>query len=136
MWLIKGREISFDMDDGETLVLPKAYGMVHSPDTAKKRYVYFGPFQKTKKPVSDLPQLAHAYFGNDYKGHVASIDIPDGSWRSVGRVTVIFYDRPGEHADYYRHEFSTPVPLSSNGRWHRLSLPEGAVVNDRGFVRP
>jgi hypothetical protein len=136
MWLIKGREISFDLTDGETLELPIDHGMIHSPDTAKRCFVYFGPFKKTKTSVSELPRMASLYFGNAYAGHVAYIDIPGGLWRSMGRVDTIFYDRPGEHRDYYRHKFSEPIPLSRNGRFHRLSLPRGCVVNDRGFVSP
>jgi hypothetical protein len=136
MWLIKGREISFDMEDGETIALPKAYGMIHSPDTVRKCHVYFGPFEKTRQIESELNQTAKKYFGDDYDGRVAYIDIPSGSWRSAGRARVIFYDRPGQYSDYYRHEFSEPVPLSVNGRFYRLSLPDGCVVNDRGFVTP
>lgn len=136
MWLIKGREISFDMEDGESLSLPKAYGMIHSPDTTRRCHVYFGPYKSTRKPVSKLPQIARAYFGDRYEGTIAEVDIPEGSWRPVGRATVIFYDRPGEAGDYYRHEFAQPIPLSTNGKFHRLSLPEGCVVNDRGFVKP
>ena len=135
-WLIKGREISFDMTDGETIELPITHGMIHSPDTSKKCHVYFGPYQKTREAVSELPRIANAYFGSDYKGRVAYLDIPNGKWRPVGEVDVIFYDRPGEHRDYYRHKFAKPIPLSVNGRFHRLSLPNGCVVNDRGFVTP
>jgi hypothetical protein len=135
-WLIKGREISFDMDDGETLSLPIEFGMIHSPDTNRRCSVYFGPYKRTREAVSQLPRIASLYFGSDYDGRVAYIDIPSGAWRPVGKVDVIFYDRPGEHRDYYRHQFEKPVPLSANGRFHRLSLPSGCVVNDRGFVSP
>jgi len=135
-WLIKGREISFDTTDGETIELPIAYGMIHQPDGPKKCHVYFGPYKKTKEAVTELPRIANAYFGSDYKGHVAYIDIPSGKWRTVGEVDVIFYDRPGEHRDYYRHKFDRPIPLSRNGKFYRLSLPSGCVVNDRGFVTP
>ena len=136
MWLIKGREISFDLDSGETVELPIDYGMIHSPDTAKKCHVYFGPYKKTREVVSQLPRIATLYFGSDYDGHVAYVEFPSGSWRPAGKVETIFYDRPGEHRDYYRHKFEEPASLSVNGRFHRLSLPSGCVVNDRGFVWP
>ena len=89
MWLIKGREISFDLDDGETIELPIDHGMIHSPDSKQKCHVYFGPFKKTRQAVSELPRIASAYFGSDYKGRVAYVDIPGGKWRSVGNVDVI-----------------------------------------------
>lgn len=133
MWLIKGREISFDMDDGETIELPKSFGMIHKPSTCR---VYFGPYEKTRESVSELNQAQKLYFGSDYDGLIAYIDFPRGSWQPVGRVDAIFYDRPGEHIDYYRHQFKKSVPLSVSGRFHRLSLPGGCVVNDRGFVDP
>jgi len=136
MWLVKGRKISFEMQDGQTLELPKRYGMMHNPNRTTKCQVYFGPYDRTQESVAKLPKTASLYFGSDYDGRIGYIDIPSGRWSSVGDVTRIYYERPGQHADYYQHPFKQPVPLSQNGDFYRLALPNGCVVNDRGFVVP
>jgi hypothetical protein len=136
MWLIKGREISFEMDDGQKIALPKRYGMIHNPKQSTKCVVYFGPYERAGESVTQMPRIASLYFGSDYDARGGYIDLPEGKWDRVGNVNVIFYDRPGEHSDYYRHEFKEPVPLSRNGEYWRITLPKGSVVNDRGFVSP
>jgi len=136
MWLIKGSNISFELDDGQSLALPKRYGMMHNPKQTTKCLVYFGPFDRTQENVAQVPRIASLYFGSDYKARVGYIDFPRGKWDPVGNVSRIYYERPGEHADYYQHPFNEPVPLSRNGEFHRITLPKGSVVNDRGFVSP
>jgi hypothetical protein len=136
MWLVKGRKISFEMADGPDINLPVSFGMIHNPKQTTKCRVYFGPYEKTPEQVAQLPHIATLYFGSDYNGRVGYVDIPEGKWTAVGDVTRIYYERPGEHADYYQHPFDEPVPLSRNRQWHRIVLPKGCVVNERGFVQP
>ena len=136
MWLIKGRRISFEMDDGTTLELPVSHGMMHNPNKQSRCRVYFGPFERSGESITKVDRFTTNYFGSDYKARAGYIDFPEGKWTHVGAVARIYYERPGEFSDYYQHPFKEPVPLSRNGSFYRLELPKGCVVNDRGFVSP
>lgn len=138
---IKGRRVAFEMEGGRIHTLPPSYGMIHDP-TGKffpKCHVFFGPYQRTETPVSKT-SLETAYYGSNYPGKEARLELPRGPWRIVGNVVQIFYWRPGRHEGAYFHPFATqtqrPLQLAQSGRFYRLSLPESCVVNERGFVWP
>lgn len=140
MILIKGTDVKFEMADGRILSLPPKHGIIHDPSgqALPRCDVYFGPFQKGRTPI-DLPtKEARAYFGRFYDARAAVVDVPPGPWKPVGDVTQIFYVRPGVHQGRYYHLFreGNLLRLSRCRAFHRLDLPEGCVVNDRGFVKP
>ena len=137
--LIKGRDISFEVLHGKTLTLPKSHGMIHNPDVGgdgERCRVYFGPYEKTDGAVTKLTTRARNYFGGDYQGRHAYVNFPSGKWKLSCTIMAIFYQRDGEHADYYRHEFERPLPLYELGKFYRLNLGKGCVLNDRGYVFP
>jgi hypothetical protein len=78
-------------------------------------------------------------------------------WSFVGAVAAIDYERYGEHADKYRHEFDGEGERGGDAPWskmlfleiaapqpvlyryrsiYRMELPDGFVFNWRGFVWP
>lgn len=66
-----------------------------------------------------------------------SVEIPEGPWRRVALVKFIRYRRAGFEKPF-EHEYDVPVKLEDTMRplaW-RLPLPEGCIVDNRGFVTP
>jgi hypothetical protein len=139
--MVKGRRVRFELEDHRIVTLPAGHAMVHDPKGIDfpRCHIYFGPLQKTQKGT-DLRREGRAYFGSSYPARVARIEVPDGAWHPVGHVIQIFYERPGKHKGLYYHPFKTRLPqklvLSKNGSMYRLTLPQGCIVNDRGFVYP
>jgi hypothetical protein len=125
--------------------LPRGFVVIH--DTAGKLLspcdLYIVKWYSNKGvAVSDLPhdELASVreYYGAKTKIKVGLVEIPEGPWEKVGRVQLIRYFRAGKAEDTYEHEFDPPVDLFDCARplaW-RLPLPQGCVVDDRGFVWP
>jgi hypothetical protein len=150
--LVKGTHVAFDLAKGGTLERPARDGMLHdeSGEVWPKSSVLVGPFEKTARPV-DAGAAGAAYFGAGYQTRGALVHLPPrdlGAWTKVGKVTVVWYVRPGTRAPGpFRHEYGggwetfflgkghQPV-LYRSGKWVRLELGRGAVVDDRGFVRP
>ena len=140
MILIKGRRVWCEMRDGREIYCPASFGMMHDPEGEHwpACVLLIGPYRRSRRSV-DLSNAAKDYFGPDYDGHEASIDVPQGAWKSLGEVSEIFYERTGlTHPGDYRHAFrkDSHVILSKSGRFFRLELPKGCVVNWRGFVNP
>ncbi|HTQ47931.1 MAG TPA: hypothetical protein VMI75_34475 [Polyangiaceae bacterium] len=143
--LVKGGEVDLILVDdnrsrrkSNTIVLPTGYGMCHdeSGRNLPRCSVFFGPIVVTDERVEKLPKDAALYFGDDYEARKARIDVPDGKWKSVGKVTEIIYYRPGRYEHDWRHEFETPVALFKQGRWYAMKLPRGCRVTWRGFEKP
>jgi len=66
-----------------------------------------------------------------------SVEIPQGPWRPVAKIKFIRYRRAG-FRKAFEHEYAVPVDLEDTMRplaW-RLPLPEGCIIDNRGFVRP
>jgi hypothetical protein len=130
----KPREIS-----GKIVVLPVAYGIIHDPDGEhfERCECFFGPYKGTRRQV-EMTSRAKAYMGPSYPATFAVVDVPRGAWNSVGEVAQIFYRRPGRYQGKYFHPFKDgygPM-LSKNGRFYKLALAGGCIVDDRGFVFP
>lgn len=131
------------MDDGARVVLPPKFGIIHDPEGVDlpKCNVYLGPYEISRKQAT-LTKAAAAYFGHSYRGRVARVDVPKGPWNVVGSARVIFYERPGRYQGRYFHPFykkaafPKPLLLRKCGAFFKLDLPDGCVVNDRGFVFP
>ena len=138
MIIIKGERVVFKMADGSTKRLPPAYGMIDDPDGRQlpKCVVFVGPCRRTKEPL-DGGGKARAYFGSKYPTKKAFVALPAKSWHPVGEVVEILYMRRGKYAASYFHPFKKFSPtLSRSGRYYRLELRDGCIVDDRGFVFP
>jgi hypothetical protein len=83
-------------------------------------------------------QVAHTYFGRNVAINVGEVEVPEGPWSRVAKVKYIRYRRQGNAKGNYEHPFDPPVFLYSTQRplsW-KLKLPNGCIVDERGFVRP
>lgn len=70
-------------------------------------------------------------------GHApAWIAIPGRQWIKIGLVGQVDYTRPDGELKY--HPFRVPVELwvTKDGIAHRLRLPSGCIVDERGIVDP
>lgn len=124
--------------------LPAGYVVVHdaSGRLLSKCDIYILKWRRsgTKRPQEIHPrdeQVARDYFGSNARIGSGSIEIPAAKWTRVTRVAVIRYRRYG-FAKPFAHQYDPPVDLFMTKRplaW-RLPLPEGCVVDSRGFVRP
>jgi len=127
------------------VVLPGGYVVVHDTtgNLLSKCDLYIVKWYSLQGvSVSDLPHrelsAARKYYGAKTPIKVGSVDVPDGSWSEVGDVQFIRYFRAGHAQDTYEHMFDPPVKVydcDSPLAW-RLPLPEGCIVDDRGFVWP
>lgn len=127
------------------IVIPTDFVLVHDTKAAllNRCELYLLRWRKggagdTSLIHPDDVQAAHDYFGSGYQLQHGSVELPDGKWERVAKVAFIRYTRQGQHAAKYEHEFEPPAwiydctrPLS----W-KLKLPNGCIVDDRGFVRP
>jgi hypothetical protein len=138
--VIKGSHVEFRMADGSRRRLPVSYGMIHDPDGKNfpRCSVFVGPVTRTQQPVKPSSKAVD-YFGSKYIPRKAIIQglVRSRNWVPVGEVAEIFYVRRGRHADRYYHPFKRFNPtLSKSGRFYRLDLRDGCIVDDRGFVFP
>lgn len=152
--IIKGSNVQFEMKrpegapsatdapkkiSGKLVKLPTNYGIIHDPEGEHfdKCECFFGPHKSTTRTVEMTPK-AKAYMGPSYPATFAVVDVPQGPWNSVGEVAQIFYKRPGRYQGRYFHPFKTGYgpSLFKSGRYYRLALPGGCIVDDRGFVFP
>jgi hypothetical protein len=154
--IVKGRRVAFDFVDGAEMDVSPEHAMMHDPEgkTWARCSVLIGPFSpgspegvpKGGKSVS----AARDYYGRSYELKAGELDTPPralSGWRKVGLVRRIYYWRPGPK---YRGDFQHPVGKRKHvffgpkgrgavyvrGRWVRLELPAGCILDDRGFVWP
>jgi hypothetical protein len=124
--------------------LPPSYVLVHDATgrLLEKCDIYIVRWRSSRrKQVSEIHQndlaAAQDYFGPNAPIRGGFVEIPTGPWKRVARVRFIRYSRFG-FATPFEHRYDPPVDLSSTTRplaW-RLPLPEGCVIDNRGFVRP
>lgn len=127
------------------VVLPESYVLVHDPGGTllSKCDLYVVKWRSTAKNRAtivrpELMRTARAYFGSNSHITRGTVDIPKGRWQRVAKVQFIRYRREGDDNNNYEHEYDVPVDLMycrTPLAW-RLPLPEGCIVNARGFVRP
>lgn len=128
------------------VVLPKNYVVVHDTSgTLLSRcdlYIvrYFSlPTSGQDEISAGALSAARDYYGNDARIRVGSVEIPEGPWKKIpGKMGLIRYRRLGELADNYEHVWEPSVHLYDcrNPIAWRLPLPDGCIVDPRGFVRP
>ena len=93
-------------------------------------------------PRPEEVREAEAYFGEGKKIRRGRVQIPQGKWRKICRIAVIRYTRYGDLAGDYEHPYDLyyekPVWLFILNRplAFKLRLPDGCLVDERGFVRP
>jgi hypothetical protein len=126
------------------IVLPAKYVLVHDATgiilTPCDLYAVKWHRSGAKRALEIAPEdltAAHDYFGDDAALRSGSIDIPDGPWKRLARVKFIRYRRYG-FSNHFEHEYAPAVDLLYSKRplaW-KLALPEGCVVDARGFVVP
>ena len=142
--LIKGYGVKFERTAGKAIVLPYRYGIIHDPEGTilPPCNVYFGPYTISKRVVEAPSRAAREYFGRDYKLRYITVAIPSGTWKPVGEVAVLHYVRTegSAHGGPYFHPIKQPLnpsaPLTKNGRFYKIAMPDGCVINWRGFVFP
>lgn len=161
MLIAKGYEVSFILVDGSKVAAPTSYAMLHDPSGSSwpERSVLIAPFSRSSRSDTSIEDaLGEEYFGHAPKR--GTIDLPDralSGWVDLGQVEEISYSRrrpfglPAQHKGSYYHPFDgteglrgvlsmffeaeAPV-LYRRGRLLRIELPEGVVLNERGFVWP
>lgn len=129
--------------------VPRGYVLVHdtSGNLLSRCDLYVVKWHKRSLGSIEVPEdlptsqlnAAKKYYGKSTPIRIGSVDIPEGPWKRIpGKISCIRYYRAGVDRDYYEHEFDPHVELYDCARpiaW-RLPLPDGCVVDDRGFVRP
>lgn len=137
--IVKGDHVIFRMADGSSKRLSPSYGIIHDPDGAilPKCSVFIGPCRRTSQAIEHSSK-SKAYFGKKYVARKAVIaKIPQSGWQEIGEVKEILYERRGKHAGRYYHPFKSFSPtLLKSGRFYRLELRNGCLLDDRGFVFP
>lgn len=136
--IVKGEAVVFLLADGRRVKPPASYGIVHDPEgkVFSKCTIFVGPVRRTGESVGHSPN-SRAYFGKKYDLRKATTGRPNGSFKTIGQVVEIRYRRRGRYAGGYYHPFKAFAPtLSRSGRWYKLDLRDGCIVDDRGFVFP
>jgi hypothetical protein len=139
--VVKGSKVVFIMTDGREIRLPRGYGIIHDPEgkALPRCEVFFGPVKKTKRIAANPSSKVRRYFGSKYTPKEGVVDVPSGPWHSVGDANEILYERTkgSQYAGNYFHPFKRfPPTVSKCGRYYRVSLKDGCIVDDRGFVFP
>jgi hypothetical protein len=136
-----------------------AGSMLHDPTGRHwpKHSLLIGKFQKgSEEPTEEQYRGApRDYLGRGYRARVGSVDLPPkrlSEWEEIGPVAEIFYTRPGtSNPGRFRHAFNKPhgvslvvfpfkgkgkATLRKCGRFHRLDMSRGALIDSRGLVWP
>jgi hypothetical protein len=152
--IAKGRSCRFEMVDGPAVSV--AGGMLHDPSGRwwPKRSVLCGPFKARERAAADdeFKGPAKDYLGKTHNASIGSVDTPPkslGEWEYLGEVSRVYYTRTGKkRPGRYQHPFNKPTALSvlvkgkgkaklyRHGRFARLDLPPGAILDSRGLVWP
>jgi hypothetical protein len=137
---VEANRVKFETTEGKVISLPAAYGQFHDPSgrDLPKCTVFYGPWKKTNRPV-DANLSNRRYLGSNHPMKLAIIpEIPREGWEQVAKVVKIFYKRRGKRAPGgFFHPFKgRPLTLSRAGRFYKLSLGGGCLVDDRGYVWP
>lgn len=126
------------------IVLPREYVLVHDTagNTFDRCHMHFVRFRNTRQSVAKLTNSDHKvlkdYYGNAVKPRIVEVDVPKGPWERKAKIAFIRYRREGDLEGNYEHPFEPNVYLyvTKNPLAWQLKLPNGCVVDERGFVRP
>lgn len=143
--LVKGDVRRLTLTSGEEIQLPSAFGMVHDPDGIVMDRCTVLVLLYTHVAHGELPithaerKAAEKYFGNDYEAVRVLVDFPTPLWILAGNVRAIEYARKGQRRGRRRHLFkgeATRLFAHRTLRAFKLVLPDGCVLDARGFVDP
>jgi hypothetical protein len=140
MLIAKGAHVKLTLEGGRQV---NPSGMLLHDESGRdfpSKRCLITSISKTSKPIRK-----NKWFGPVYTPLLGGMQIPGtraelsktSSWKTVGEVKKIVYDREGEHAQHYQHSFADPKPLLlQRGRVYCIVLRGGAKMNWRGFVDP
>ena len=157
--LVRGDKISFvsseqaarvgvhPLDDTKMpsdIELPADFVLVHDTSGVlfDRCHMYIVRWRSAGKKLADVHQddvkVAREYFGKGSRLNVGDVEVPEGRWNRIAKIRFIRYRRAGHARGNYEHEFDPPVYLYSTqgGLAWKLRLPDGCIVDERGFVRP
>lgn len=150
-----GRKVEIVLRDGREVKPDARVGMLYdeSGEFWSPESLLIASFEQG----SEESAHGYGYFGKQavvYEGHVDLPPEPLDSWKKLGEVKEIYYDRAGtKFPGFFRHEFNKPrglykllflfkkaakLPaiLYQRGSAFRIELPRGSIVDDRGIVLP
>lgn len=159
--LCLGREIVIVLSNKREITAPRRAGMLHDASgndwpACSLLITHFRSW--THEPDRHELSSGRDYFGRNAEIGAGTLDLPSRSlrtWRRIGDVSEIFYDRAGTKAPgYFRHRFhkprglwkvifffkgragKDPVILYKTTGAYRLELPAGCMIDDRGIAVP
>lgn len=160
--LVRGDLSALDLDDGTTLTVPKKFGLIHDPTglVLNRCDIYITRYTISTKPVGAIPQriakFVDAYLGKETPRVRVAVEIPKGPWHRLGVIRTVHYVRrnteDAKKDGLFYHDFdgsegplsytfsdrdpTTEILESRSMRAFKLELPDGCIVNERGFVWP
>lgn len=146
MFVVKGDQVSFLLEDGEEFFLPERHVVIHDPLNRLLRNCdfFFVGYSSFKEGMSfsdtELQAIVLHYYGPLPMSEI-DVEVPLKGWKpQKRRVKAIRYRRVGDLAALYHHKYNEPQPLFEHGRkgnptaW-RLSPPV-CIADRSGFVFP
>lgn len=150
--VIRGREITFfEAGTGKKIACPDDFFLVHdvSGKTFRSCDVYAVRAYGSAVPVESSDRAADAakrWWGRDVDLVGWQVDVPRSGWKRVCQIDAIWYRRDAakdlliQKLDGpYQHRYDPPVQLyrtSAGPLAYRIALPDGCIVDERGFVDP
>jgi hypothetical protein len=128
------------------ILMPRGYVAAHDATgrLLSKCDIYIVKWHRTgtrttpngaKRMDENALRVFHDYYGNNAVPVSGKIDVPRGRFKQIARVQFIRYSREGFTIPF-EHEFDPPQHLSATSNAWRVPLPEGCLIDSRGFVRP
>lgn len=160
MLVAKASHVSFeavgDRRGHPSIVMPPRALLFHDEDGEQwpACSVLVGGKPKPTRASPEFTAAARRYLGQRYDPYPLALALPPrelAAWRAVAEVQRIYYVRRGAimGGTLFQHPFKggrrrfffwgprAPRPrLYERGDFLRLELPDGCVVNQRGFVVP
>jgi hypothetical protein len=160
MLMVKGDRVDFVRLDGTIFKCPRDFIVMHDVSGQDRRRCdfYVCSYSWKRCDVCDVDPVTlrefRKYYGNQAVPEVGTIAVPKGPWHRAYEIDAIRYRRRhvpqrGFKDIPYRHlwnddrhglgtfKYSVPVWVEENGLGaYRMPLPEGCVVDERGYVSP
>jgi hypothetical protein len=143
--------------EGGRILRPRG-SMIHDPSGRHwpKCSLLIAPLGRGSRDATDKEYegAPEHYLGRNHSPRVAELELPSKTgWTIVGHVKRIDYVRGGTRAPGgFRHSINKPrgvfkvvhllkggkanVVLRKKGKFYRLDLPGGCLIDDRGIVYP
>jgi hypothetical protein len=143
--VIMGDEVAFGVHGSdEEVVCPDEFVIVHDVSGKILRACDFYVLRnrgviRGDSGVSEVAyQTARRWYGDRLSLEKYRVDLPDSGWQRVGKIDAIRYRRLGVLGEAYQHPYDPPIVLyrSLGERGWKCALPDGCIVDERGFVYP